>query len=454
MKIPLLSTLNRLLRRIGDRIPLTWRGVLVATFSGLALSRMGYGSLDLLVFVIGIAGLVLVGLAMVTTLLAALRLRDRLRDARSETLHLEAGSRIRTGFAIPSLGRWPLVQVAWHWLSPHGVECKPRRRGTELLEEVVAHRRCEVEGIRRRFEIFDAFGLSRLAWERDEASPVTVLPDVGRLRRTAIVQSVVAAEGLPHPAGTPDGDRMEIRRYVPGDSVRFILWKTFARTRQLNVRVPEKSIDPGKRTVAYLLTGPGDEAAAAAARVALESGALGERWLFGADGAVEPVDSLADALAAIARSGSVGDRNGSHHGGTGRGSTGQNGTDQNDEVAGLARFLAHPEVRDERHCIVFASSQDGSWRVHALDTGQRFGGSLSFVLGTDGIDRSEAPSLWRRWLLAPKSSDGTSAVELSKVLAALGSAGWPATVVDRRDGRSLDGRQGLPIASLGSGGTP
>ena len=444
MKIPFLSTVYTLLRRIGDRVPLTWRGALVALFSGIALSRMGYASLDLLVFVIGIAGLVLVGLAMVTTLLAALRLRDRLRQARSETLRLEAGSRIRTGFAVPSLGRWPLVQVSWNWLTPRGVECKPRRRGSELLEEVVAHRRCEVEGIRRRFEISDAFGLSRLAWERDEASPVTVLPDVGRLRRTAIVQSVVAAEGLPHPAGTPDGDRMEIRRYVPGDSVRFILWKTFARTRQLNVRVPEKSIDPGKRTVAYLLTGPGDEAAAAAARVALESGALGERWLFGADGASEPVDSLGDALAAIARSGSVADRRGV----AGRG--------VDDDVAGLARFLAHPEVRDERHCIVFASSRDGAWRRHALDTGQRFSGSLSFVLGTDGIDRSQAPSLWRRWLLTPKAVEGTSADELSKVLAALGSAGWPATVVDRRDGRSLDGRLGL-LAALGplaSGGTP
>lgn len=424
--------IRHLLRRATDVVPLSWRGALVAGFSAIALEWMGYAALDLLVFVFGVAGLVLVALAMVTTLFATLRLRRASLAARSEGRRIEAGSLIRTGFALPAFGRWPLVKLHWDWVVPRGVECRPRLREGTLLEEVVAHRRAQLPAIRRRFTVFDAFGLSRLSWEVEEKTPITIVPDVGRLRRSAIVQSVVTAEGLPHPSGAPEGDRMEIRRYVPGDSVRHILWKTFARTRQLNVRIPERSIDPGRRTVAYLVAGPDDEPAAAAARVALESGALGDNWLFGADGTPRPVDHLADALDSIARSGSW------------RDDDGETATAE----SGLAAFLAHPEVRDERHCIIFASSRDGTWRRGVLDAGARYGGSLSFVLATDGIAADEPPAWWRRLLFTLPEGGGTPRRELSAVIAALGTAGWRATVVDRRDGRSHAG-----VPALIAGGT-
>ena len=69
-----------------------------------------------------------------------------------------------------------------------------------------------------------------------------------------------------------------------GDSVKNIIWKVYARSRQLNVRLPEHSVFQSKKTLAFLLTSENDEAAAAVARVALQSGALGEDWAFGADG--------------------------------------------------------------------------------------------------------------------------------------------------------------------------
>ena len=54
--------------------------------------------------------------------------------------------------------------------------------------------------------------------------------------------------------------------------------------------MPERAVAQTKRVVAYLATGARDEPAAAAARVALESGALGPGWAFGADGAEEATD--------------------------------------------------------------------------------------------------------------------------------------------------------------------
>ena len=92
------------------------------------------------------------------------------------------------------------------------------------------------------------------------------------------------------------GDRVELRRYVPGDSARFIHWKVFGRTRKLMVRVPERALSRARRTVAYLVAGAHDEAAAAAARAAIEEEALGTDWQFAADGSPEATSDRSEAI--------------------------------------------------------------------------------------------------------------------------------------------------------------
>lgn len=385
--------------------------------------------MDLLVFVIGVGSLCLVLLAAFLVSGAAIHLRrqPQLRQSGVGAQRLEAGSPIRTGFRLPALSFLPMVRLRWHWLLPEHVDCRQVWRDSHLQEEVVARRRCQVDALRRRFEVFDAFGLCKIAWERQLPSSLMVLPDRGRLRTMPVVQSMVAGEGLPHPAGKPQGDRMEIRRYVPGDSVRNILWKTFARTRELNVRIPERSLDPGRKTVAYLLSDPQDEAAAAAARVALESGALGDHWMFGADGTPRPTERLADALTAIARSGSL-----PHHGlpDTPRGD--------------LRRFLEQPEVQDELSLVLFAAASDGPWLKEAADAARVFQGEMTFVLATDGIEPPTSASLWRRLLYRPTTSPGIERQELSRLVRRLTDAGHGALVVDRRSGRSFGGHRLAP----------
>ena len=417
---------RRWARRFADATPLTWRGFLVALFAGLALWRFGYGTLDLLLFVIGICGLVLVSLSVIAVVWSTVYLRRRTLRSALATRRLEAGSPIRTGFEVPGLSRVPLVKIRWWWLEPGGAECRVLPKNRILLEEVVAGRRGQVVAVRRRFRVGDAFGLAALAWERSDPGPLTILPDVGRLRNMPIVQPLAAAEGLPHPLGSPEGDRMEIRRYVPGDSVRNILWKTFARTRQLNVRTPEKSVERARKTVAYLLTGPEDEAAAAAARVAIEGEMLGSSWLFGADGTVEPADSLESALQAIARSGSY------RPGGEDRGDA----TGGNRAAGGLASFLTRQGADGQTHCIVFAPAHSGAWTAEALAAARNFSGAVSFVLGTDGVVKRGPSPLWRRLLFIEPPTRGTTTDELSDLLRVFAGAGCPALVVDRTSGRS------------------
>lgn len=451
--------LRRWASRVADVAPPTWRGWLIVGLCLLGLWFWGFGSMDLVVFVFGIAGLVLFVLSNLVIGLSALWLRPRTAGASRSLAVLEAGTPLDTGFSLPALARVPLVKVEWEWISPWGVECRQELRDElrdgvrppVLGETVVARRRCLVPRVERRFTVRCAFGLSRVAWKRSEPAPLRVLPEVGKLRSVEVVQSVSSAEGLPHPSGEPVGDRMEIRRYVPGDSVRHILWKTYARTRTLNVRTPERSVDRSQRTVAYLLTGRGDEPAAAALRVALENGLLGERWIVGCDGVERPVEGeggaseLSDALEAIARSGSW-ER--------------PAGTATADE---LRRFLADPEVFGERHCVVFAPAAglasaegpDGDADVDdmrdVLSALGSAGMAASFVLGADGIVRRGPRRLWERWFLEDELDDaGDGAVEasaLDRLLGELGRSGAAVTVVDRATGRAHGRTRGAPAGS-------
>ena len=132
-------------------------------------------------------------------------------------------------------------------------------------------------------------GLARFGLYHEDPSALTVVPHAGGLSQMPLLISMSGGDEIPHPMGVADGDRVELRRYAPGDPARFIHWKAFSRTRKLMVRVPERALSRARRVVAYQVAGPDDEASAAAAKVAAESGSLGGEWIFGADGSGEAV---------------------------------------------------------------------------------------------------------------------------------------------------------------------
>ncbi len=193
---------------------------------------------------------------------------------------------------------------------------------------------------------------------------------------------------------------MEIRRYAPGDPVRHILWKVYARTRQLNVRVPERAIDRSRRTISYLLAGPEDEAAAAVARVALEQNLLGERWLFAADGSPEPQEEIEPALRAIARSGNLEQPTGL--GGLHRSCAGPTSPPRNTAWSSPRLRPISPPPPGSASCSAQASA----------------GKSFTLVFGSDGVLPEKKAPLWRRILFQLKRDPAlTTSTDLQQLLA-------------------------------------
>ncbi|MEL7060540.1 MAG: DUF58 domain-containing protein [Acidobacteriota bacterium] len=409
------------LRRLRDAAPPTVLGWAVAILAASSLGRWGYGEMDLVVFVVSLGGLILFALSCALVVGAAIRLSKRHASARAERRSGETDTPISTGFSLPSMETVPLVQVAWEWRHPAEVDVARSNRSGRLVERVVARRRALVEQIERRLVVRGVFRLSAIAWRHRDQGPFRILPALGGLRNLPALPAFSSGDGVPHPTGAAEGDRLEIRRYAPGDSIRYILWKTYARTGQLVVRVPERALDRARRSAAYLLASDNDEAAAATARVAIERGLLGDSWIFGADGTAEPTEAKEEALDAVARSGNP------------------EVVRQSANVDGLRAFVAHPTVRAEGHCLLFVAADAPARLQAALDASRTFAGVVSVVLATDGIAVDGSSPWWQRLLWRDLPTLGVARAEVEAALAACRAAGVAAAWVDRPTGRLLGG---------------
>ena len=425
------SLVYRTLRSLAGLFPLTLQGVFTLLVTATALSIYGYGAMDLVVFALAICALTILIFSLFCAVISGVIIQRQVNNiirragGAYESIEVEAGFPNETGFTLPALNYFPLVKLSWHIAFPDFIETRIRiAPDRTLAEEIIPQKRCCTDHVIRQFSVTDVLGFCRYSWRQQQDIRCLALPRTNTLKPLPLLRSLTAEDGIPNPSGDPEGDRMEIRPYTPGDSVRDIMWKVYARNRQLNVRLTEKSVFHSRRTVAYLLSSDHDEAAAAVARAALESGALGEDWAFAADGTEQPCDTLPAALEAVARSRAI----------------------ETPYSYGLDRFLDLAAGQAGAHCIVFAAAGTAPWLAQLKNTIGRFPGHFSLVLATDSLENSPDPGFWRRLLLQDGAAGaaGLGAAggrhELPGLLTELGQLVESTLIVDRKTGFSFDRR--------------
>jgi hypothetical protein len=409
-----MQTARRLLARAVGLFPLTPVGVVVLLGSVVALVPFGIWRGDRVLLVAGAAGLMLVVVGVVLSVLGAAWVRSSL-PADAGPLELVVGHPGPTGFSVWAPLMVPLLDVRW---TVHGPDVRVRliRRGRQVVEEFTPRRRGRPEQLERWFSVGDAFGVASVDFPVPSSRPMRFLPDDGALRQVEVVRGLASGDQIAHHEGRPEGDLQDIRGYGAGDPIRFVLWKVFARTRDLVIRSPERALSPVTRTAAFLIAGLGDEAAAGTAKTAVEGGALGQSWVFGADHVAEVATDRRKALELVVRSAD--------------GPLAAAGS-------GLAAFLANPATERPKRVVVFAPAVAGAWvaRVRAIarDT------AIELVLCADAIEPAPrrlaiAPLVF---LPAPEGRPGNVVVgraalaALCRELAGVGSF----KVVDRRAGK-------------------
>lgn len=416
------STLRARLRRIGARVrrvtghvPLRIPGLV---FVGAALGVLWFSSTnaDYLLFPAALVGLALLALCMVCTVLASVALRLSLRGQAPEAMpeQIETTHIVRTGFRFTRLSLWPLVEVRMQWEAPPGVDVHLDPVGRAFEEVVTARERGRHARVVRRFVVEDIFGLTAMTVRKTYERALRIVP-ARCARGPDVIVGHASGDAFSHPLGRQEGDLIEMRRYGHGDPLRHVLWKTFARTRRLLVRMPERAISPMPTTSAFLVAGADDEAAAATARLYVETGLLGDDFVFAADGAHAPTSEPAEAVEQIIDS--VEKR---ADGGT-----------------TLDAFRRNVEPVRLGHCIVFAPPSEGPWLERVAAFSRTLPQPATVIIGVEGQAAAPARGRIARWLVNRRAPHAHTNPDLLRVRARLEAGGMQVKVLHRETGQVL-----------------
>jgi hypothetical protein len=413
--------MRRIGRRIGRRleplgyVPLRLPGVVLVA-AALVVMRFARERADYVLYPASLAALGLLGACALFTTLASLALWRSVRTIEGSGVpdQLETTQPLATGFRFRRLVAWPMVETRMRWDAPPGVRVELIRDGRWFAESITAAERGRHTRIVRRFTVEDIFGLTaitfRVAWEQ----PLRIVP-----ARTAagveLAMGHATGDAFSHPEGRAEGDLIEMRKYGHGDPLRYVLWKTFARTRRLLVRMPERAIAPMPTTSAFLVAGDGDEAAAATARLYIESGLLGSDFVFAADGAPAPTTKAEEAVEQIIDS--VGAR-------------GEGGR-------GLDAFRREVDPVRLGRCVVFAPPVDGAWRERVAAFSQGLPSPATVIIGVEGPLEDKRRRWVARLLFLPDYKLHAQRRDLDAIRSGLEAGGAQVKILHRETGQLL-----------------
>lgn len=371
---------------------------------------------DFLLYPSGVVAAGLIGVCTLIVVLGTLSLRRQVRKLEvglPESIETLAPN--GTTFRFPSLRRWLVLDVTLEWIDPANTEVRLEYLDGVLSEVVTIKERGRFTHLTRRFTVKDVFGLAQLSFDLSWECSLRVTPAAAK-KGAALAAGRSQGDAMANPTGRTEGDMVEMRQYAHGDPVRHVLWKVYARSRKLLVRMPERALAPGPVNVAFFVAGPEDEASAGAARLYLEAGLLGTDLIFSADGSTSPARSAGEAIEQLVDSGKVK----------------ANGAES------LETMAAQIDPSRMHSCLFFTPPVDGPWREKMMSFVKARGLDATIIIGVD--EAGERPALKGRlqsFLFQPPAELDSQRPGLAKLRASLEAEGLPVRVLHRATGQLL-----------------
>ena len=412
---------DKWLRVVVGIFPFTKTGIAFLALLGIAVRFYGIRRMDFVALAAGVAGGLTIFVLLLCTLtgVSFLFLASR-RTVTPGVPGLTTNVPQSTGYSV-RFPRWiPCIIARWSWENDGcgNVMVSVEKENGRLAETVTPGRRCVADSVTRRFYVRDIFGLTEISWRRSETVNLKALPNRGMLERMPPPFGMSDGDAAPEPLAAPCGDRVDMRPYVPGDPLRTVLWKVYARSGRMMVRISERSIAEHRRGCGYLVTGARDDAASAVARVAVERGMLGDDWRFGADGVHNYTAETDEAVEIIALSG---------------------GVDCEHLANELGGFMAKMRSDGYQSCVLFLPPDPKAWEYAA---GQTAGGGsmrIQTIIGVEALrpEQDAAPSWFRRaagWFLRPDTVIDPTLGEIKHMVASVPGLCQTVIVAERRTG--------------------
>jgi hypothetical protein len=398
-------------------VPLRLRGLLLAGVGAYVTFGIGASEADYLLYPAGLCAIALVIVCAVCVVAGTLRIWLALRRKPADVpVSIETTHAVRSDFEFPRLAWWPLIDIRMSWVEPVGVEVTLEKSRGRWRELITPRQRGRFGRVVRRFTIEDVFGLTAMTFRMKWDVGVRIAPATATAGAD-LALGYGTGDAFSHPSGRQEGDLVEMRAYGHGDPMRHILWKTYARTRRLLVRMPERAIAPKPTTVAFLVSGRGDEPTCAAARLYLERALFGKDFLFCADGAMEPAYEPEVAIEQIIDSAA---------------------TPPDDGALGLEQQAAQVDRARLASCVVFAPAIDGAWRERVVEFASRCPAPPTVIIGVDGEEPRGRRRLISRLLQRPPGEADIDSQALSGIAAlreALEAQGLRVQLIHRTTGQ-------------------
>lgn len=285
--------------------PLRPGGVIFLLACAAGFYFLAFKELDIVFAFMTTTGIAVFFVVFFWNLAAFVILRSSIRGIIDPTRQsLVVGTPMRGDFSLSKKYFWaPLTEIDRKIVYPEHIETELGTIGKEYIEILTPRRRGLFEQIIREFEVRDVLGFFVFRFRKTYRKKLRIDPAMPAINEVQNMISLISGDDISHPFGEPQGDPMDIRRYASGDPQRMILWKIYARTRKLFVRVPENAFSTRRRTGLYLVSGRGDEKSASLARAIISGGLIGDDWIFGADGSPDFARDKRQALEIIAKSG-------------------------------------------------------------------------------------------------------------------------------------------------------
>ena len=105
----------------------------------------------------------------------------------------------------------------------------------------------------------DLFGLFSFSWRSPLNLPIEIFAPQITIDPLNLLSAEHSTGDVHYAPGPPSGDFYDLRQYNPADGSKRLLWKTYARSRQLVVRKPEQAGLPEKTIAVYVLARKTDD---------------------------------------------------------------------------------------------------------------------------------------------------------------------------------------------------
>ncbi|HMO18832.1 MAG TPA: DUF58 domain-containing protein [Oligoflexia bacterium] len=248
-------------------VPLTIRGILALIFSSLLIFYFAREYSDLIAAVLGGALFFLLVFCLVTLLISAPRLKNRLKVTNNDSnSNFISHSRNKTGFSlesftIPSLFHISISRIFDNSEIIHDTHVltgnfslfgNTQTSRNIFMDTIKFPHRGEFISEGFLIKYGDVFGLTKRTWITSPPFSYRVSPpsiDTTPLNIMAASSQIGDTESS---NDNKSGDLFDLRAYRPGDSLKRVLWKVFARSGELIVREPEPAIVPEGEVSIYI----------------------------------------------------------------------------------------------------------------------------------------------------------------------------------------------------------